>query len=70
MSLRVIDYIREIAEFIITKDGSKISASQMLERFMFEGAMQYDLYIKIIWRRKKKIIFTFRILMESPNVLF
>ncbi|MDU1348873.1 ABC-F family ATP-binding cassette domain-containing protein [Clostridium butanoliproducens] len=67
--LRVIDYIKEIAEFIITKDGSKISASQMLERFMFEGAMQYTPISKLSGGEKRRL-YLLRILMESPNVLF
>ena len=39
-SLKVIDYIRNAAEYVKTKDGS-ISASQMLERFLFPSSMQY-----------------------------
>lgn len=39
-SCRVIDYIRDVAEYVKTKDGS-ISASQMLERFLFPSSMQY-----------------------------
>ena len=37
---RVIDYIRDVAEYIPTRDG-KISATMMLERFLFDSAMQY-----------------------------
>ena len=39
-SLKVIDYIRNAAEYVKIKDGS-ISASQMLERFLFPSSMQY-----------------------------
>lgn len=67
--LRVIDYIKEIAEFITTKDGTTISASQMLERFMFEGAMQYTPISKLSGGEKRRL-YLLRILMESPNVLF
>ncbi|WP_461615519.1 ABC-F family ATP-binding cassette domain-containing protein [Clostridium sp. Marseille-QA1073] len=67
--LRVIDYIKEIAEFITTKDGITISASQMLERFMFEGAMQYTPISKLSGGEKRRL-YLLRILMESPNVLF
>lgn len=67
--LRVIDYIKEIAEFITTKDGIAISASQMLERFMFEGAMQYTPISKLSGGEKRRL-YLLRILMESPNVLF
>ncbi|WP_291580896.1 ABC-F family ATP-binding cassette domain-containing protein [Clostridium sp. UBA6640] len=68
-TLRVIDYIKEIAEFITTKDGITISASQMLERFMFEGAMQYTPISKLSGGEKRRL-YLLRILMESPNVLF
>lgn len=68
-ALRVIDYIKEIAEFITTKDGITISASQMLERFMFEGAMQYTPISKLSGGEKRRL-YLLRILMESPNVLF
>ena len=37
---RVIDYIKDVAEYVPTKDG-RITASQMLERFLFTPAMQY-----------------------------
>ncbi len=67
--LRVIDYIKKIAEFITTKDGIAISASQMLERFMFEGAMQYTPISKLSGGEKRRL-YLLRILMESPNVLF
>ena len=45
-SLRVIDYIRNVAEYVKTKDGS-ISASQMLERFLFPPSVQYTVIEKL-----------------------
>ena len=39
--MRVIDYVKEAGEYIATSDG-KITASQMLERFLFDGAMQWS----------------------------
>ena len=45
-SLRVIDYVKEVGEYIATSEG-KITASQMLERFLFDGAMQWSLLEKL-----------------------
>lgn len=64
---RVIDYIRDVAEYVPTKDGS-ISASQMLERFLFEGSLQYGLISKLSGGEKRRL-YLLRILMEAPNVL-
>ena len=66
-SLRVIDYIREVGEYIETSDGSA-SASQMLERFLFTGAMQYS-YINKLSGGEKRRLYLLRILMEAPNIL-
>ncbi|WP_010291680.1 ABC-F family ATP-binding cassette domain-containing protein [Clostridium senegalense] len=67
--LRAIDYIKESAEFITTNDGSKISASQMLERFLFEGPSQYTPINKLSGGERRRL-YLLKILMESPNVLF
>lgn len=40
--MKVIDYVKEAGEYIKTSDGSRITASQMLERFLFEGAIQWS----------------------------
>lgn len=64
---RVIDYIRDVGEYIPTKDGS-ISASQMLERFLFEGSLQYGVIGKLSGGEKRRL-YLLRILMEAPNVL-
>lgn len=66
---RAIEYIKESAEFITTNDGSKISASQMLERFLFEGASQYTPINKLSGGERRRL-YLLKILMESPNVLF
>ena len=66
-SLKVIDYIRGAAEFVKTKDGS-ISASQMLERFLFPSSMQYTVIEKLSGGEKRRL-YLLRILMEAPNVL-
>ncbi len=51
---RVIDYIRDVAEFIPTRDG-KISASMMLERFLFDPAMQYTPVAKLSGGEKRRL---------------
>lgn len=66
-SLRVIDYIKNAAEYIKTKDGS-ISASQMLERFLFPPSVQYTT-IEHLSGGEKRRLYLLRILMEAPNVL-
>lgn len=65
--LRVIDYIRETAEYVKTKDGS-ISASQMLERFLFPPEEQYNKIEKLSGGEKRRLNLL-RVLMEAPNVL-
>lgn len=64
---RVIDYIRDVAEVIQTEDGT-VTASQMLERFLFTGAMQYTLIGKLSGGEKRRL-YLLRVLMESPNIL-
>ena len=68
-NLRVIDYIKNIAEFITTKNGDKITASQMLERFLFEGPQQYTPISKLSGGEKRRL-YLLKVLMESPNLLF
>lgn len=64
---RVIDYIRDVAEFVNTDEG-KISASRMLERFLFAGEDQYGLIGKLSGGEKRRLHLC-RVLMEAPNVL-
>ena len=66
-SLRVIDYIREAAEYVQTPDGS-VSASQMLERFLFPPSVQYTKIEKLSGGERRRL-YLLRILMEAPNVL-
>ena len=66
-SLRVIDYIKNAAEYVKTKDGS-ISASQMLERFLFPSSVQYTVIGKLSGGEKRRL-YLLRILMEAPNVI-
>ena len=64
---RVIDYIRDVAEYVKTEDGS-ITASQMLERFLFEGKDQYGLLGKLSGGEKRRLNLL-KVLMGAPNVL-
>ena len=66
-NLKVIDYIRNVAEYVQTKDGS-ISASQMLERFLFPGSVQYTTISRLSGGEKRRL-YLLRILMDAPNVL-
>lgn len=66
-SMRVIDYVRDTAEYIKTKDGT-VSATMMCERFLFTGDMQYSLIEKLSGGEKRRL-YLLKILMESPNVL-
>ena len=66
-SMRVIDYVKEVGEYITTSDG-KITASQMLERFLFDGAMQWSRIEKLSGGEKRRL-YLLRILMSAPNVL-
>ena len=66
-SLRVIDYIKNVAEYVKTKDGS-ISASQMLERFLFPSGMQYTIIGRLSGGERRRL-YLLRILMEAPNVI-
>ena len=66
-SERVIDYVKEAGVYIATSDG-KITASQMLERFLFDGAMQWSRIEKLSGGEKRRL-YLLRVLMEAPNVL-
>ncbi len=65
--IRVIDSVREVAEYIETSEG-KISASQMCEKFLFTDAMQYTLIEKLSGGEKRRLALL-HVLMEAPNVL-
>ncbi len=64
---KVIDYIRDTAEYVQTADG-QISASQMLDKFLFPPKEQYSL-IKNLSGGEKRRLNLLRVLMEAPNVL-
>lgn len=65
--MRVIDYIRNTAEYVQTVDGS-VSASVMLERFLFPPEKQYAPLGKLSGGEKRRLNLL-RVLMETPNVL-
>ncbi len=66
-SLTAIEYIKEAGEYIRTADGS-VSASQMMERFLFDGVMQWSKIEKLSGGEKRRL-YLLRILMSEPNVL-
>jgi len=66
--LRVIEYIKEEANFIPTADGGTITASQMLERFLFSPDAQWTPIRKLSGGEKRRL-YLLRILMAAPNVL-
>ncbi|HAN75714.1 MAG TPA: multidrug ABC transporter ATP-binding protein [Planktothrix sp. UBA10369] len=65
---RVIDYLKEVAEFVKIADGTQITASQMLERFLFPPNQQYSPLNKLSGGEKRRL-FLLRVLMSAPNVL-
>ena len=67
--MRIIDYVRQGGEYIKTADGSSLTASAMLERFLFPREMQYSRIEKLSGGEKRRL-YLLRILMEAPNVLF
>ncbi len=66
-SLTAIAYVREVAEYIDTGDG-KISASMLMERFLFDGTMQWTPIGKLSGGERRRL-YLLRILMGAPNVL-
>lgn len=65
---KVIDYIKDTAEYISTPDGGYISASLMLEKFLFFGALQYAKIGKLSGGEKRRLYLA-KVLMGAPNVL-
>ncbi len=64
---KVIDYIKEVGEYIETAEG-KVTASKMLERFLFDKTMQYQLIEKLSGGERRRL-YLLRVLMRNPNVL-
>ncbi len=65
---RAIEYIKEAANYITLADGTKLSASQLMERFLFPGGLQWAPISKLSGGEKRRL-YLLRILMSSPNVL-
>ena len=65
---RVIEYIKDVAEVVTTASGDKISASQMLEKFLFPPDQQYAPIHKLSGGEKRRL-FLLQVLMDAPNVL-
>ncbi|WP_101842288.1 ABC-F family ATP-binding cassette domain-containing protein [Halobacillus sp. Marseille-P3879] len=68
-SLKVIEYIKEVAEVISTAEGEEITAEQMLERFLFSREKQWT-YIRRLSGGERRRLYLLRVLMKEPNVLF
>ena len=66
-NMRVIDYIKQTAEYVMTEDG-RVTASKMLERFLFPPEEQYNFIGKLSGGEKRRLNLL-RVLMEAPNVL-
>lgn len=64
---KVIDCIKDVAEYVQTPDGS-VSASLMLERFLFDSTLQYSLIGKLSGGEKRRL-YLIKVLMSAPNVL-
>lgn len=69
LKMRVIDYVKEQGEFIKTADGSLISASKMLERFLFPPVLQYTPIEKLSGGERRRL-YLLGVLMQDINVLF
>ena len=65
---RVIEVLKDIADVIIMANGSKISASQLLEHFMFDGHMQYT-YVSKLSGGENRRLYLLTVLMKNPNFL-
>lgn len=66
--MRVIDYVKDAGEYIMTANG-RISASQLLERFLFAGDIQYSPISKLSGGECRRL-YLLKVLMSSPNILF
>ena len=66
--LRAIEYVKEAAHFITLADGTRISASQLMERFLFPGDLQWTPIARLSGGEKRRL-YLLRVLMGEPNVL-
>ncbi|HAT4079226.1 ABC-F family ATP-binding cassette domain-containing protein [Clostridium perfringens] len=66
--MRAIDYIKEAGEYLQTATGERITASQMCEKFLFNGTLQWTM-IGMLSGGERRRLHLLRVLMEAPNVL-
>ena len=66
--MKVIDVVREFGEYIPLKGGSKITASQLLERFLFPGYMHY-VHVDRLSGGEKRRLYLLTVLIQNPNFL-
>ena len=66
--LKVIEVVQEIGEYITLKKGQKLTASQLCERFLFDGHQQYA-YVSTLSGGERRRLFLLTILMKNPNFL-
>ena len=66
--MKVIDVVKDIAEVVQTKDGSRITASQMLTHFQFDPKKQHT-HVELLSGGEKKRLYLVTVLMENPNFL-
>jgi ABC transport system ATP-binding/permease protein len=67
-NLRAIDYLKEVGEYVKTGDGTQITASQMLEKFLFTGNQQYA-PLHALSGGEKRRLYLLRVLISAPNLL-
>ena len=68
-TLKVLDYIKNEAEYVLTADGKKITASQMLENFLFTPKAQHTQIGRISGGERRRL-YLLKLLMQGNNVLF
>lgn len=66
--MRVLEYVRQEAEYVETADGETITAAQMLERFLFTGSLQWTPVSKLSGGERRRLVLL-RMLLSAPNVL-
>jgi len=67
-NMRVLEYIKEVNNYIDTADGTRISAAQMLETFLFPPDLQWVPVNKLSGGEKRRL-YLLRVLMSAPNIL-
>ena len=68
LTKRVIDIVKEVAEFITLADGSEVSASQLLNQFLFSPEIQYSVVGKLSGGERRRLQLL-RVLMTNPNFI-